>query len=90
MDLLTRPSHQFEVEDHKKFLDNEIADVLDRLHLEVSGESGVDQEAGQHGEEAVPPDERTIFLTFSKGYPISENEVRDFFTRSLCLSHEFN
>lgn len=32
-------------------------------------------------ESAVPPDERTIFLTFSRGYPISEFEVRDFFTR---------
>ena len=31
-------------------------------------------------ERPVPPDERTIFLTFSKGYPISENEVKDFFT----------
>lgn len=29
----------------------------------------------------VPADERTIFLTFSRGYPISETEVRDFFTR---------
>ncbi|KAF8021912.1 hypothetical protein BT93_G2144 [Corymbia citriodora subsp. variegata] len=29
----------------------------------------------------VPPDERTIFLTFSKGYPIPENEVREYFTR---------
>ncbi|KAI6676442.1 hypothetical protein NL676_037238 [Syzygium grande] len=29
----------------------------------------------------VPPDERTIFLTFSKGYPIPESEVRDYFTR---------
>ncbi|KAF5733779.1 hypothetical protein HS088_TW16G00219 [Tripterygium wilfordii] len=31
-------------------------------------------------EEVVQPDDRTIFLTFSKGYPISENEVKDFFT----------
>ncbi|KAF8021862.1 hypothetical protein BT93_G2106 [Corymbia citriodora subsp. variegata] len=29
----------------------------------------------------VPPNERTIFLTFSKGYPILENEVREYFTR---------
>jgi len=29
----------------------------------------------------VPPEERTIFLTFSKGYPISEDEVHAFFTR---------
>ncbi|XP_038889233.1 uncharacterized protein LOC120079123 [Benincasa hispida] len=31
--------------------------------------------------EAIPADERTIFLTFSKGYPISEEEVRDYFGR---------
>ncbi|XP_071920787.1 uncharacterized protein [Coffea arabica] len=31
----------------------------------------------------VSPDERTIFLTFSKGYPISETEVREFFTRKF-------
>ncbi|KAK7393090.1 hypothetical protein VNO78_21543 [Psophocarpus tetragonolobus] len=29
----------------------------------------------------VPVDDRIIFMTFSKGYPISEAEVRDFFTR---------
>ncbi|XP_010247829.1 PREDICTED: uncharacterized protein LOC104590783 [Nelumbo nucifera] len=27
----------------------------------------------------IPPDNRTLFLTFSKGYPLSEEEVRDFF-----------
>jgi len=43
-------------------------------------------------------DDRTLFMTFSKGYPISENEIREFFTRypfsfficlltSLSLSH---
>lgn len=31
--------------------------------------------------EDVHPDDRTIFLTFSKGYPISEQEVTDFFSR---------
>ncbi|KAI4302354.1 hypothetical protein MLD38_038109 [Melastoma candidum] len=29
----------------------------------------------------VPADERTVFLTFSKGYPITENEVREYFIR---------
>ncbi|XP_023003264.1 uncharacterized protein LOC111496922 [Cucurbita maxima] len=28
----------------------------------------------------VPPDERSIFVTFSKGYPVNEREVREFFT----------
>ncbi|XWS75097.1 hypothetical protein CRYUN_Cryun01aG0055600 [Craigia yunnanensis] len=31
----------------------------------------------------VAADDRTIFLTFSKGYLISENEVTDFFTRKF-------
>nr|XP_043626168.1 uncharacterized protein LOC122597661 [Erigeron canadensis] len=38
-----------------------------------------DQEEDQ--EQVVPPEDRTIFLTFSKGYPIPENEVREYFTR---------
>ncbi|KAL8231992.1 hypothetical protein R6Q57_001770 [Mikania cordata] len=29
----------------------------------------------------VPPDDRTIFLTFSKGYPLSQNEIIRYFTR---------
>ncbi|KAL8251847.1 hypothetical protein R6Q59_035540 [Mikania micrantha] len=28
----------------------------------------------------VPPDDRTIFLTFSKGYPLSQNEIIRYFT----------
>ncbi|KAE8676049.1 putative RNA-directed DNA polymerase (Reverse transcriptase), Ribonuclease H [Hibiscus syriacus] len=31
--------------------------------------------------DVVPPDDRTIFVTFSKGYPVHEWEVREFFTR---------
>ncbi|XP_055824393.1 uncharacterized protein LOC129892890 [Solanum dulcamara] len=34
-------------------------------------------------ENEVAPDDRTVFLTFSKGYPISESEVKDFFTRKF-------
>ncbi|KAK4356688.1 hypothetical protein RND71_025659 [Anisodus tanguticus] len=34
-------------------------------------------------EKEVPPDDRTVFLTFSKGYPISETEVKEFFTRKF-------
>ncbi|XP_057784523.1 uncharacterized protein LOC131001905 [Salvia miltiorrhiza] len=34
-------------------------------------------------EKQVSPDDRTIFLTFSKGYPTSEDEVRDYFTRKF-------
>ncbi|OVA05969.1 hypothetical protein BVC80_1707g74 [Macleaya cordata] len=32
-------------------------------------------------EEVIPPEDRTMFITFSRGYPILEQEVRDFFNR---------
>lgn len=32
-------------------------------------------------ENEVPPDDRTMFVTFSKGYPVQEREVREFFSR---------
>ncbi|XP_019421463.1 PREDICTED: uncharacterized protein LOC109331174 [Lupinus angustifolius] len=34
----------------------------------------------ENNEEQVPADERTLFLTFSKGYPVTEREVKEFFT----------
>ncbi|XP_028797048.1 uncharacterized protein LOC114752471 [Neltuma alba] len=49
---------------------DEVSKMLKRLELSITS-------AGRN----VPPDERTIFLTFSKGYPISEAEVRDYFSR---------
>lgn len=55
----------------RQFLNTEIADALRSMQI-----SSADQE--QRG---VPEDNRTIFLTFSKGYPISLDKVRDFFTR---------
>jgi hypothetical protein len=39
--------------------------------------------------EMRPIDDRTIFMTFSKGYPISETEVREFFTRYVPFNHLF-
>lgn len=41
---------------------------------------GVDEENGEVGK-LVPADDRTMFVTFSKGYPVAEFEVRNFFTR---------
>ncbi|KAK9283073.1 hypothetical protein L1049_011428 [Liquidambar formosana] len=50
-------------------LNVELSELLSHINL-----------TGTEEEKEVPQDDRTIFLTFSKGYPISENEVRDFFT----------
>ncbi|THF95039.1 hypothetical protein TEA_009932 [Camellia sinensis var. sinensis] len=52
-----------------QILNNELRELFGRISILVNEE-----------EKEVPPDDRTIFLTFSKGYPTSETEVRDFFT----------
>ncbi|KAK9913321.1 hypothetical protein M0R45_037139 [Rubus argutus] len=56
---------------HRQNLNKEMEEVLSRLNLN----DDEDQE--------VPPEERTVFLTFSKGYPLSENDLRKFFTRKF-------
>jgi hypothetical protein len=53
----------------RHILNTEIGEVLSRLKLSAGKE-----------EKEVPPDDRTIFLTFSKGYPISQIELNEFFT----------
>ncbi|CAK9155120.1 unnamed protein product [Ilex paraguariensis] len=62
----------YDLKAQRQFLNNELGDMLSRVNLTVIGE-----------EEDIPADDRTIFLTFSKGYPTSETEVRDFFTRTF-------
>jgi hypothetical protein len=37
--------------------------------------------------EMRPIDDRTLFITFSKCYPISENELREYFTRYVPFNH---
>ncbi|ONI24027.1 hypothetical protein PRUPE_2G219700 [Prunus persica] len=56
-----------------QILNEKMGNVLSRLNLNDD----------QHEAEDVSADERTIFLTFSKGYPISEVEVREFFSRKF-------
>ncbi|KAL6131312.1 hypothetical protein ACLB2K_069688 [Fragaria x ananassa] len=55
----------------RKDLNNEMEEVLRCLNVN-------DLEVVK-----VHPQDRTIFLTFSKGHPLSENELRDFFTRNF-------
>ncbi|KAL6952823.1 hypothetical protein U1Q18_047401 [Sarracenia purpurea var. burkii] len=59
---------QWQVWNHEE----DVGEMLGRISL-----------AGAGDEKDVPPDVRTIFLTFSKGYPISENEVKEFFVRKF-------
>uniref|UniRef100_A0A7N0UC32 Uncharacterized protein n=1 Tax=Kalanchoe fedtschenkoi TaxID=63787 RepID=A0A7N0UC32_KALFE len=66
----------YDLQVQRDILNNQMGELLDEIFTTTIG--GDNQR--QIGSE-VPPDDRTIFLTFSKGYPISENEVREFFTR---------
>ncbi|XP_059309677.1 uncharacterized protein LOC132060752 [Lycium ferocissimum] len=52
----------------------DLADLLNMNNLNIHA---VEEE------KEVSPDDRTVFLTFSKGYPITEAEVKEFFTRKF-------
>ncbi|XVF35133.1 hypothetical protein REPUB_Repub18cG0118600 [Reevesia pubescens] len=53
-----------------------------RLGLPQMGFGPADVELPWTEENEVPPDDRTMFVTFSKGYPVYEWEVREFFSRA--------
>lgn len=66
----------------RQMLSNELGEMLTRNLSINHREETANAVVGNEGEE-VQPDDRTIFLTFSKGYPITEDEVREFFTRYI-------
>ncbi|XP_057981089.1 uncharacterized protein LOC131166508 [Malania oleifera] len=70
----------------RQLVSNELSELLNRINLVTPTDH---QDANEKME--VPADDRTIFLTFSKGYPISEIEVRDFFTKKFgeCIEAIF-
>ncbi|KAL6507143.1 hypothetical protein OROHE_022042 [Orobanche hederae] len=47
------------------------------LGLQIEGDSG----RARTGEAVIPRFARTMFVTFSKGYPVTETEVREFFMK---------
>ncbi|CAA7048266.1 unnamed protein product [Microthlaspi erraticum] len=55
-----------------------VEDEANKIDTETDQEVKTDD-----GEVVVAADDRTVFLTFSKGYPISEEEVRVYFTRKF-------
>ncbi|KAI3470431.1 hypothetical protein Pfo_027094 [Paulownia fortunei] len=67
------PAYDFGAQ--RQMLSNELGEMLSRNLTINTWEKTINEE------DEVPPDDRTIFLTFSKGYPITEDEVREFFTR---------
>ncbi|GLT66866.1 hypothetical protein SLA2020_392100 [Shorea laevis] len=71
------PFDTYDLGVQRRVMEGEVGDDLSRL--QISSTSGHEEKK----EAEVPVDDRTIFLTFSKGYPISETEVKDFFTRKF-------
>ncbi|KAH0926244.1 hypothetical protein HID58_018500, partial [Brassica napus] len=59
----------------------QIPPVEEKAKVAVTETEGADNKEDE--EEVTPADDRTVFLTFSKGYPISESEVRVHFTRKF-------
>ncbi|KAI9156286.1 hypothetical protein LWI28_003801 [Acer negundo] len=65
----------YDVEVQRQIFNNEIAGG----DMFIGGiKISANQNQQQQKPEIIPQDQRTIFLTFSKGYPISETEIRDF------------
>ncbi|KAF8400977.1 hypothetical protein HHK36_014280 [Tetracentron sinense] len=81
-------SQQFPSTDHyySGFL-QQATQVMPSVHphsIEDSGRSNLNPNSQPWNiNEEVPQDERTMFITFSRGYRISEGEVRDFFTSTF-------
>ncbi|KAK8542209.1 hypothetical protein V6N13_137215 [Hibiscus sabdariffa] len=63
----------------RKSMNNEMEDLWKRIHNICINNSS--EEVEDKKKEEVEADDRTIFLTFSKGYLVSEEEVRNFFSR---------
>ncbi|XVF23708.1 hypothetical protein REPUB_Repub13aG0063000 [Reevesia pubescens] len=78
------PNDRLSLRAQRESLNNEMEELLERIHsIRINS-------LEENNNEEVPADKRTIFLTFSKGYPISENEVKRFFTRYIYFSPEFS
>ncbi|KAL8533059.1 hypothetical protein ACS0TY_009348 [Phlomoides rotata] len=56
-------------------------DLAAQRHLMTNNDLGEMVNRNVSREENLPIDDRTVFLTFSKGYPTTEDEVKDYFTR---------
>ncbi|KAK4436044.1 hypothetical protein Salat_0768100 [Sesamum alatum] len=70
----------FPAYDMGQMLSNELGEMLSR-NLSISSRDETNNYGREEEEGEISADDRTIFLTFSKGYPITEDEVREFFTR---------
>ncbi|KAH6832731.1 Rho guanine nucleotide exchange factor [Perilla frutescens var. hirtella] len=68
----------YDVAAQRQMLNNELGELMKR-NLNITNTVVEDE----NREEEVSPDDRTIFLTFSKGYPTSEEEVKEYFTKKF-------
>ncbi|KAK6126745.1 hypothetical protein DH2020_039516 [Rehmannia glutinosa] len=75
----TRTQIPLPVQTRAPSFDELLAQSFSSLSVEGDASRSLDRVA--RANETMPKYARTMFLTFSKGYPVTETEVREFFTR---------
>ncbi|KAM3400309.1 hypothetical protein ACQJBY_005290 [Aegilops geniculata] len=68
--------HDTEDEVHDYQPTSRLVTLLDKLSLRENHNDAITQDLSD-----VPPDERTLFVTFSNGYPLTKDELHEFFMR---------
>ncbi|XVE53990.1 hypothetical protein DITRI_Ditri03aG0046900 [Diplodiscus trichospermus] len=68
--------------DSKKVISRSLLQPTVQSGLPQMGSGPCDVTLPWTKENEVPPDDRTMFVTFSKGYPVYDWEVREFFTKA--------
>ncbi|KAM3400311.1 hypothetical protein ACQJBY_005290 [Aegilops geniculata] len=69
--------HDTEDEVHDYQPTSRLVTLLDKLSLRENHNDAITQDLSD-----VPPDERTLFVTFSNGYPLTKDELHEFFMSS--------
>ncbi|KAM3406712.1 hypothetical protein ACQJBY_000663 [Aegilops geniculata] len=68
--------HDTEDEVHDYQPTSRLVTLLDKMSLRENHNDAITQDLSD-----VPPDERTLFVTFSNGYPLTKDELHEFFMR---------
>ncbi|KAM3406714.1 hypothetical protein ACQJBY_000663 [Aegilops geniculata] len=69
--------HDTEDEVHDYQPTSRLVTLLDKMSLRENHNDAITQDLSD-----VPPDERTLFVTFSNGYPLTKDELHEFFMSS--------
>ncbi|KAK6234066.1 hypothetical protein QUC31_006472 [Theobroma cacao] len=72
---------QYNIKTQRQSLDKEMEELLNNIHSICI--KSLEENNNNNNNQKVPAEDRTIFLTFSKRYSLSEKDVTDFFVRKF-------